>query len=191
MERACGIRRGIVVVFDKLVDSLASGEEGAEIGTPVVGRVTRLVGAQKRVLILGECAGTMRQALLASRCQVVVRREAGPTIYRTEGELDSSAGAEERFDVVVSLGALEGAPDPVAHLQRLKDQFRPGGYLVAAVRNATHANVRLALLQGRYAEAAGRGAHGLPRGPRPRFPAELVRGGGVRLRLPGATGRGA
>ena len=79
----------------------------------------RLVGAQKRVLILGECAGTMRQALLASRCQVVVRREAGPTIYRTEGELDSSAGAGEQVNVVVSLGPAleEDAPKAIAHLQ--------------------------------------------------------------------------
>lgn len=109
----------------------------------------RLVGEGKRVLALGGTATLLRD-LRERGCEVVsVPAGAAPV------EMDLPADAAQGFDVIVAVGVLEHLDDPLAVLQAARKHLRPEGYVVAAVPNVAHGNLRLALLGGRFPPGEG------------------------------------
>lgn len=61
-----------------------------------------------------------------------------------------SSLSDDRFDVVVLGEALERSEDPAKLLREVQPLLAEEGAVVASVLNATHGNVRLAVLAGRF-----------------------------------------
>jgi SAM-dependent methyltransferase len=107
-------------------------------------KVLHLVGAGKRVLVLGSGEGPLQRALREQDCDTA-------TVAVTAGDWTLAAmAAEETVDVVVIAGVLEHQRDPLAVLHGVRKYLRKGGYIVALVPNVAHGSVRLALLAGRF-----------------------------------------
>ncbi len=117
-------------------------------------KLVSLVGEAKRVLCLGTVNPSLGRALQAQGCEVVSTHEAGEGSDRTGVNLGGSGLPGEvdvaGFDVVLAPGSLEHLRDPLAVLKAVKKTLRQEGYLVAAVPNVAHGNVRLALLGGQF-----------------------------------------
>lgn len=122
-----------------------------------------LVGANKRVLELGCAAGHVTRALVEQGCSVV-GLEVDPTAAAFAAEVAdevhvvdlSDASAIGRvplpghFDVVLAGDVLEHLVDPLATLRACRPMLGPGGYVVLSLPNIAHADVKLALLEGRF-----------------------------------------
>jgi O-antigen biosynthesis protein len=117
-------------------------QEVPEEGDPLSPRILQLVGEGKRVLALGQAPAELLRGLHEQGCEV-------GSVQPDTAEVGSALG-EESFDVIVAVRALEHLRDPQALLEGLKKQLGPDGYLIAAVPNVAHGNVRLALLGGRF-----------------------------------------
>jgi SAM-dependent methyltransferase len=119
--------------------TLARQEAPEDDRDPVSAKLLQLVGAGKRVLALGRAHGDLLRGLKQQGCEVV-SVQPDSTQEPVEGD----------FDAIVAVNALEYLRDPLRLLEGLKVRFRPECYLVAAVPNVAHGNVRLALLGGRF-----------------------------------------
>ena len=64
-------------------------------------------------------------------------------------DLEAELG-EDRFDAIVSAGAIEHLKDPLGALRRLRPFLKEGGRFVISIPNVAHGSVRLALLSGRF-----------------------------------------
>jgi 2-polyprenyl-3-methyl-5-hydroxy-6-metoxy-1,4-benzoquinol methylase len=125
-------------------------------------RVLRLVGSDRRVLLIGGAAGQLARALRERGCSVIgieadpeTAAIAAPHCERAiVGDLDGidldAELADERFHVIVAAQALDRVREPAALLRRLRSFLLSDGYLVISLHNVAHGSVRLALLEGRF-----------------------------------------
>jgi 2-polyprenyl-3-methyl-5-hydroxy-6-metoxy-1,4-benzoquinol methylase len=122
----------------------------------------QLVGQNKRVLELGAASGHVTKALKSLNNTVTaVERDA-----RFEAALATVADAVivtdldwldlrqklsgQTFDVVLAGDVLEHCQRPELVLLQLHDLLADGGYVVISLPNIAHADVRLALLTGKF-----------------------------------------
>lgn len=124
-----------------------------------------MVGWNKRVLELGAAGGHVTRALVNQRCVVTaveVDPDAATELSAIAAEtvvgdlndpttLDSLA---DRYDVVLAGDVLEHLLDPQRVLEQAVRLLAPGGCVVASLPNIGHADVRLALLRGRFEYSA-------------------------------------
>lgn len=122
-----------------------------------------LVGANKRVLELGCAAGHVTRALVDQGCSVV-GLEVDPTAAALAAEVADAVHvvdlsdptamegvvAPGQFDVVLAGDVLEHLVDPLATLRVCRRMLKEGGYVVLSLPNIAHADVKLALLAGRF-----------------------------------------
>jgi SAM-dependent methyltransferase len=102
----------------------------------VADRVLDLVPRGARVLAAGSAADQLLQG----------RDDCSAT--RTEADQLNEL-IDERFDVVLLVGALEHAEDPAALLRHAQPLLAEDGAVVASIPNAAHGSVRIAVLAGR------------------------------------------
>ena len=119
----------------------------------------RLVGSDKRVLVVGNSVRSLSRAIHDRGCQVVaietdrsaalgepeyVERVVVGDVERLKlfQELD-----EQSFECVVLAGLLEFVKEPLAVLKTLKKYLRPDGSLVSSVSNVAHGALRIKLLR--------------------------------------------
>ncbi len=120
----------------------------------------RMVGWNRRVLELGAAGGHMTRALIAQGCQVTaVESDAEAAVdlagiaEAVVGDLNDPAvfaGLSNEFDVVLAGDVLEHLLAPQEVLIRACGLLAAGGRVVVSLPNVAHADVRLALLQGRF-----------------------------------------
>jgi 2-polyprenyl-3-methyl-5-hydroxy-6-metoxy-1,4-benzoquinol methylase len=120
-----------------------------------------MVGWNKRVLELGAASGHVTRVLAERHCDVtaveyepeVARELEGVAAGVIVGDLDDDAvldGLPADFDVVLAGDVLEHLVDPGRVLRRAARLVVPGGRVVISLPNIAHADVRMALLQGRW-----------------------------------------
>lgn len=121
----------------------------------------RMVGWNQRVLELGAAGGHVTKTLAARNCQVTAVEydaEALPALKEvTEhvviGDLNDPATLDDlsgEFDVVLAGDVLEHLLDPDRVLRQAVALLAPAGRVIVSLPNVAHADVRLALLQGRW-----------------------------------------
>ncbi len=145
VERESPVPEGIVRC------RILPGDDSESVNT----KLLALVGEAKRVLAMGCASAALRQALQAQGCEVVSVQEADDSTKASDsanlGELGLLGDADAAsFDVVLAVGILEQLRDPLTVLKAAKKYLRREGFLVAAVPNVAHGNVRLALFGGRF-----------------------------------------
>jgi 2-polyprenyl-3-methyl-5-hydroxy-6-metoxy-1,4-benzoquinol methylase len=126
------------------------------------GIVLRMIGSRKRVLELGCAAGSVTKVLADRGCRVT-GIEIDPDAAQTAkewaeevivGDLDTMDIAEalagKEYDVILAADVLEHLRDPKRCVQACLEQLAPGGEVVLSIPNVAHADVRLALLDGRF-----------------------------------------
>lgn len=125
-------------------------------------RMLRLVGSNKRVLDVGCSTGYLAKELVGQGCTVLgveydpdAADQARPHLERVVvGDLEvldlAKEFAGDRFDAIVFGDVLEHLRDPLPVLRSVRDLLAPGGSVVISVPNIAHADIRLALLQGRF-----------------------------------------
>lgn len=122
----------------------------------------QLVGRDKRVLELGAASGHVTKALKSRNNSVTAVERDG----RFESALAAVADsvvitdldwldlrqklAGEKFDVVLAGDVLEHCQSPELVLLQLHDLLATNGYVVISLPNIAHADVRLALLTGKF-----------------------------------------
>ena len=121
--------------------------------------IVRLVGSDKRVLVVGHSVRSLSRAIHDRGCQVVaietdrsaalaareyVERVVVGDVERLNlfQELD-----EQSFECVVLAGLLEFVKEPLVVLKTLKKYLRPEGRLVSSVSNVAHGALRIKLLR--------------------------------------------
>lgn len=121
-----------------------------------------LVGHNKRVLELGPAAGAVTRALVDRGCNVVgieVDAEAAEGLAEVAdclvGDLNdptllAKAAEQHLYDVVLAGDVLEHLTDPTSVLRASREVLVPGGYVVLSLPNIAHADIALALLEGRF-----------------------------------------
>jgi 2-polyprenyl-3-methyl-5-hydroxy-6-metoxy-1,4-benzoquinol methylase len=121
-----------------------------------------LIGYSKRVLELGPAAGHVTRVLVERGCEVVGIEYEAEAAAALEGVAEcivgdlsdpsivAKAAAGRTFDVVLAGDVLEHLPDPTAVLQACREVLSPNGYVVISLPNVAHADVALALLDGRF-----------------------------------------
>jgi len=120
-----------------------------------------MVGWNKRVLELGAASGHVTRALVAQQCRVTaveyeadaaadLRGVADEVIVGDLNDPATLAGRTAEFDVVLAGDVLEHLLDPQAVLNRMAQLIVPSGRLVVSLPNIAHADVRMALVQGRF-----------------------------------------
>jgi 2-polyprenyl-3-methyl-5-hydroxy-6-metoxy-1,4-benzoquinol methylase len=121
-----------------------------------------LIGHSKRVLELGPAAGHVTRVLVERGCEVVGIEYEAEAAAALEGIAEcivgdlsdptvvAKAAAGRTFDVVLAGDVLEHLPDPTAVLQACREVLGPDGYVVISLPNVAHADVALALLDGRF-----------------------------------------
>lgn len=122
----------------------------------------QLVGQNKRVLELGAASGHVTKALKSMNNSV--------TAVERDGRFDSTLStvadsvlitdldwldlreklSGQKFDVVLAGDVLEHCRQPELVLLQLHDLLADGGYVVISLPNIAHADVRLALLTGKF-----------------------------------------
>lgn len=124
--------------------------------------ILRMVGFNKRVLEAGCASGHVSEKLKAQGCSVVgvemdatVVQLAQPWVERVViGDFDDGALWQELegedFDVVLFGDVLEHLRDPLSTLCEAVKHLRPSGVAVISVPNITHADVKVALLNGTF-----------------------------------------
>jgi len=125
-------------------------------------QMLRLVGSNKRVLDVGCASGYLARCLREQGCRVSgvevdpeAAAEAAPVLDEVVvGDLEQldlpAEFAGKTFDVIVFGDVLEHLRDPLPVLRSVRDLLSPGGAVVISVPNIAHADVRLALLQGKF-----------------------------------------
>jgi len=120
-----------------------------------------MVGWNKRVLELGAASGHVTRALVAQQCRVTAVEydaQAAAALHGVAeevivGDLNDPATLARftaEFDVVLAGDVLEHLLDPQAVLNRISRLIVRSGRLVVSLPNIAHADVRMALLQGRF-----------------------------------------
>jgi 2-polyprenyl-3-methyl-5-hydroxy-6-metoxy-1,4-benzoquinol methylase len=120
-----------------------------------------MVGFNKRVLELGAAAGDVTRALRGRGCNVTaVEMDADALDELSEvadrvivGDLNDPAtldGIEGTFDAIVAGDVIEHLLEPQRVVNQLARKLAPGGKLVVSLPHIAHADIRLALLQGRF-----------------------------------------
>ena len=121
--------------------------------------MVRLVGSNKRVLVVGDSVASLLRAIHDRGCQVVaietdrsaalgepeyVERVVVGDVERLKlfQELD-----EQSFECVLLAGLLEFVKEPLVVLKTLKKYLRPDGSLVSSVSNVAHGALRIKLLR--------------------------------------------
>ena len=115
------------------------------------------------VLVLGAGAGTTVEQLCALGCTVTAADTdevvGGPTVDRVLVDLNQPDPlrllAGRTFDQVLLLDALDHTWDPVGTLSQLAKLLTSGGSLVLNLRNASHLDVRLSLLEEQVTGSTG------------------------------------
>ncbi|MCU1362184.1 MAG: methyltransferase protein [Acidimicrobiaceae bacterium] len=122
----------------------------------------RMVGFNKRVLEAGCASGHVSEKLSAQGCTVVgIELDASvvdPARQWLErvivGNLDDPSPwrelDEELFDVVLFGDVLEHLRDPLSTLRESLKYLTPSGIVVISVPNIAHADVKIALINGRF-----------------------------------------
>lgn len=122
-----------------------------------------IVGYNKRVLEVGCARGSFTKALSDRGCQVVgveAEAEAAAIAEKWAQRVvvgDLAAGTlwqeleDEQFDAVTFLGVLEKLREPLATIRAAVRNLKPSGIVAISVPNVAHGDVRLALLNGRFA----------------------------------------
>lgn len=141
-------------VYDVPVDPLAPNNVHA--------MTLRLVGHNKRILEFGCASGHMTRAFVSQGNQVVAieidpeaaQRAAKSAERVIVGDLETMDLAailgENTFDVVTFGDVLEHLRDPHSVLKAARRFLRPDGFAVISLPNVAHADVRLALVEGRW-----------------------------------------
>ena len=117
-------------------------------GNSTAARVTRMVGANKRVLELGCAYGVMSQVLAeVNGCRILgveidadAAEHAKPFCERILiANLDTtdwdSLFGDELFDVIIAADVLEHLREPGKQLLEMARYLVPGGYMVLSVPN--------------------------------------------------------
>jgi SAM-dependent methyltransferase len=124
-------------------DSAGALNQGGDANAAVAADlpVARLIGRDKRVLVVGRRVRGLCRALVTAGCSV----SAAPESRSVALGRKLPAGP---FDAVALVRLVEYIDDPVGLLRRIARLLTPDGYVVAAVPNITHGSVRLRLLAG-------------------------------------------
>lgn len=120
-----------------------------------------MVGWNKRVLELGAAGGDVTQFLRGRGCDVTAVEydpEALEDLSQIAnrviiGDLNDAAtldGIEGSFDAIVAGDVIEHLLEPQRVVNQLARKLAPGGRLVVSLPHIAHADIRLALLQGRF-----------------------------------------
>ena len=121
--------------------------------------IVRLIGSDKRVLVVGHSVRSLSQAIHGRGSQVVVietDRSAALGVWDyvervVVGDVERLNLFQElepqSFECVVLAGLLEFVKEPLVLLKTLKKYLRPDGSLVTAVSNVAHGALRIKLLQ--------------------------------------------
>lgn len=122
----------------------------------------QLVGQEKRVLELGAASGHVTKALKSlnnsvtaverdGRFESVLSDIADSVLITDLDWLDLREKLQgQKFDVVLAGDVLEHCRQPELVLLQLHDLLDDGGYVVISLPNIAHADVRLALLAGKF-----------------------------------------
>jgi 2-polyprenyl-3-methyl-5-hydroxy-6-metoxy-1,4-benzoquinol methylase len=122
----------------------------------------RMVGFNKRVLEAGCASGHVSEFLHAQGCRVVGleidKDVVQPALQWLErvlvGNMDDDALWEqlddETFDAILFGDVLEHLRDPLHSLRSSMKHLRPSGTVVISVPNIAHADVKIALIQGKF-----------------------------------------
>ncbi len=113
-----------------------------------------------RVLDVGAADGSVAAVLTAMACTVVgvepdpvaaeqARAHCERVIVGDVTDVDA-ADLGGPFDAIVFLDVLEHMVDPASALVQVQSMLAPGGRIVVSVPNATHAGVRLSLIENRF-----------------------------------------
>lgn len=124
--------------------------------------VLAMVGSNKRVLEAGCASGHVSEILSARGC-TVVGIEIDPLVAQTAeqwtervviGDLDHGILwdelAGETFDVILFGDVLEHLKDPLGTLRESIKHLRPEGTVVMSIPNIAHADIKIALINGRF-----------------------------------------
>ena len=121
--------------------------------------IVRLVGSDKRVLVVGHSVRSLSRAIHDRRCQVVaIETDRSAALAAREYVERVVVGDVERlnlvqelnqqsFECVVLAGLLEFVREPLVVLKTLKKYVRPEGSLVSAVSNVAHGALHIKLLR--------------------------------------------
>jgi hypothetical protein len=132
--------------------------------------VARLVGDGKRVLILSRDAAALARMIETRNGRTIAVAVEGrwPSLDLDPGNWTSSSPREPFegegrsgdgcFDAIVVADLLGGIDDPRTVLRALKEQIRPEGSLIVALKGITPIGGRLAIVAGRPL-GAGSGVH--------------------------------
>jgi 2-polyprenyl-3-methyl-5-hydroxy-6-metoxy-1,4-benzoquinol methylase len=122
----------------------------------------RMVGSNKRVLEAGCASGHVSEKLHAQACTVVgIEIDASVVEPATQwlervivGNFDDgtlwSELEGELFDAILFGDVLEHLKDPLATLREAVKHLEPSGFVVISVPNIAHADVKIALTNGRF-----------------------------------------
>jgi 2-polyprenyl-3-methyl-5-hydroxy-6-metoxy-1,4-benzoquinol methylase len=121
----------------------------------------RMIGWNQRVLELGAANGSMTRALANWNNKVTaVEYDPDAAIHLKDvaeavviGDLNNPetlAAISGPFDAVLAGDVLEHLLDPDRVLLQVVEKLAPGGKVVVSLPNIAHADVRMALMQGRF-----------------------------------------
>lgn len=122
----------------------------------------QLVGKEKKVLELGAASGHVTRALKQLGNEVTAIERDGRFLHTLESIADHTHITDldwldlrtlldgETFDVILAGDVLEHCSRPDLVLLQCHSLLRPDGYVVLSIPNIAHADVRLALLAGRF-----------------------------------------
>ena len=122
----------------------------------------QMVGRQKRVLELGAASGHVTKALKSLGNHVVAVERDGRFLDELTQVADQvhitdldwldlrNLLTEQRFDVILAGDVLEHCTRPDLVLLQCHSLLAAGGYVVVSLPNIAHADVRLALLTGKF-----------------------------------------
>ncbi|CAM2803592.1 class I SAM-dependent methyltransferase [Skermania piniformis] len=120
-----------------------------------------MVGWNQRVLELGAASGHVTRVLAARGCDVTAV-EHDPS---AAADLDGHAAAvvvgdlndpslldqlDDSYDVILAGDVLEHLVDPQSVLDRMVRRLAPNGRIIVSLPNVAHADIRMALAQGRF-----------------------------------------
>jgi 2-polyprenyl-3-methyl-5-hydroxy-6-metoxy-1,4-benzoquinol methylase len=120
-----------------------------------------MAGWNRRVLELGAASGHVTRGLVAQQCRVTAVEYDASAAKDLDGLADriivgdlndpaTLADLPASFDVALAGDVLEHLIDPQAVVNRMAQLIVPHGRLVISLPNIAHADVRLALVQGRF-----------------------------------------